>query len=222
MKRTRINKYIKDGLNSIGVVNDDEIIELLEQVDKLVIDYRARENLLRDKDIFKAILFEGKTQKEVAEKYNISHSRIHQICFRLYLRLKTVKCEQLKEQRSKRMNKERAREELRDRKILAEIEYNQSEDAKKKDNLLRYIQALDIAIESLEREDKLIELAEQNKWHTEQPQEDRQYLVTYYQECDLLIMCKWKNKQWYDTKGIALDNDRVVAWKKVEPYERKE
>ena len=47
------------------------------------------------------------------------------------------------------MNKERAREELRDRKILAEIEYNQSEDAKKKDNLLRYIQALDIAIESL-------------------------------------------------------------------------
>ena len=98
MKRTRINKYIKDGLNSIGVVNDDEIIELLEQVDKLVIDYRARENLLRDKDIFKAILFEGKTQKEVAEKYNISHSRIHQICFRLYLRLKTVKCEQLKEQ----------------------------------------------------------------------------------------------------------------------------
>ena len=34
--------------------------------------------------------------------------------------------------RSERMNKERAREELRDRKILAEIEYNQSEDAKKK------------------------------------------------------------------------------------------
>ena len=123
---------------------------------------------------------------------------------------------------SERMNKERAREELRDRKILAEIEYNQSEDAKKKDNLLRYIQALDIAIESLEREDKLLELAKQNKWHTEQPQEDRQYLVTYYQECDLLIMCKWKNKQWYDTKGIALDNDRVIAWKKVEPYKRKE
>ena len=123
---------------------------------------------------------------------------------------------------SERMNKERAREELRDRKILAEIEYNQSEDAKKKDNLLRYIQALDIAIESLEREDKLLELVEQNKWHTEQPREDRQYLVTYYQECDLLIMCKWKNKQWYDTKGIALDNDRVIAWKKVEPYERKE
>ena len=50
---------------------------------------------------------------------------------------------------SERMNKDRAREELRDRKILAEIEYNQSEDAKKKDNLLRYIKALDIAIESL-------------------------------------------------------------------------
>ena len=213
MKRTRINKYIKDGLNSIGVVNDDEIIELLEQVDKLVIDYRARENLLRDKDIFKAILFEGKTQKEVAEKYNISHSRIHQICFRLYLRLKTVKCEQLKEQRSKRMNKERAIEIF--------------ENIRNDDNILHFtheelLQALDIAIESLEREDKLIELAEQNKWHTEQPQEDRQYLVTYYQECDLLIMCKWKNKQWYDSKGIALDNDRVVAWKKVEPYERKE
>ena len=214
MKRTRINKYIKDGLNSIGVVNDDEIIELLEQVDKLVIDYRARENLLRDKDIFKAILFEGKTQKEVAEKYNISHSRIHQICFRLYLRLKTVKCEQLKEQRRKRMNKEQAIEILKAIKEEDDIKYCNYQE--------RYYKALDIAIESLEREDKLIELAEQNKWHTEQPQEDRQYLVTYYQECDLLIMCKWKNKQWYDTKGIALDNDRVIAWKKVEPYERKE
>ena len=140
-KRTRINKYIKDGLNSIGVVNDDEIIELLEQVDKLVIDYRARENLLRDKDIFKAILFEGKTQKEVAEKYNISHSRIHQICFRLYLRLKTVKCEQLKEQRSKRMNKERAIE------ILKTIRHNSTMQT---DYTIDDIdQALDIAIESL-------------------------------------------------------------------------
>lgn len=50
------------------------------------------------------------------------------------------------------MNKERAKEELRDRKILAEIEYNQSEDTKKKDNLLRYIKALDIAIDSLDNE----------------------------------------------------------------------
>ena len=118
---------------------------------------------------------------------------------------------------SERMNKERAIEIIKDLKQEAkvdepELKYTDEE----------YSQALDIAIESLEREDKLIELAEQNKWHTEQPQEDRQYLVTYYQECDLLIMCKWKNKQWYDSKGIALDNDRVVAWKKVEPYKRKE
>ena len=134
------------------------------------------------------------------------------------------------------MNKERAREILKGWKrdieehtkyVMAlknngrEFEANHYFEMPK-EKLDETTQALDIAIESLEREDKLIELAEQNKWHTEQPQEDRQYLVTYYQECDLLIMCKWKNKQWYDTKGIALDNDRVVAWKKVEPYERKE
>ena len=174
MKRTRINKYIKDGLNSIGVVNDDEIIELLEQVDKLVIDYRARENLLRDKDIFKAILFEGKTQKEVAEKYNISHSRIHQICFRLYLRLKTVKCEQLKEQRSKRMNKERAIELLKAIKEEDDIKYCNYQE--------RYYKALDIAIECIanaEIDNKII------KMQHDRIQELEQVIEKYKGELDL-------------------------------------
>ena len=137
---------------------------------------------------------------------------------------------------SERMNKERAKQEIiatrktyadKKQKLEEKNEFEKSELKRRENKSFIHlydnkINALDIAIESLEREDKLIELAEQNKWHTEQPQEDRQYLVTYYQECDLLIMCKWKNKQWYDSKGIALDNDRVVAWKKVEPYERKE
>ena len=127
------------------------------------------------------------------------------------------------------MNKERAKQFFKEIKEIAEKSNRENAEPiyDLAEELRGYseeqiIEFCDIAIESLEREDKLIELAEQNKWHTEQPQEDRQYLVTYYQECDLLIMCKWKNKQWYDTKGIALDNDRVVAWKKVEPYERKE
>ena len=124
------------------------------------------------------------------------------------------------------MNKERAIERLKQVKDNTIKLSTYAEIQEPEDNTIQILQeqkqALDIAIESLEREDKLLEIVEQNKWHTEQPQEDRQYLVTYYQECDLLIMCKWKNKQWYDSKGIALDNDRVVAWKKVEPVVRKE
>ena len=126
------------------------------------------------------------------------------------------------------MNKERAKHILENERdnLFDEIEYYEIGGVNVAKETREYLQALDIAIDSLETRYQMNDKGEitpiDNEWHTEQPQEDRQYLVTYYQECDLLIMCKWKNKQWYDTKGIALDNDRVIAWKKVEPYERKE
>ena len=143
------------------------------------------------------------------------------------------------------MNKERAREELRDRKILAEIEYNQSEDAKKKDNLLRYIQALDIAIDSLEqdRETKEKMWAKQlneceecevinNEWvdvKNELPNEKEEVLVFTDHKCMYLgsyQKTRYGKIKWFGFKDICeeieLFDEKVVAWKKVEPYERKE
>ena len=113
------------------------------------------------------------------------------------------------------MNKERAREELRDRKILAEIEYNQSEDTKKKDNLLRYIQALDIAIEGLQ-EDKFVLL---------QCTDGRIFVVDSKKSIDDLESesCK-KCKRIDELKEIRMETKIFTEnyFKELEPYERKE
>lgn len=134
------------------------------------------------------------------------------------------------------MNKDRAKEELRDRKILAEIEYNQSEDAKKKNNLLRYIQALDIAIECIanaEIDNKIIKMQhdriqelKDNEWvdvRDRLPSEDK------------LVVCVDKDNNYYlayfdydkdcfvhyDETTIK-GSENIIAWKIIEPYERKE
>ena len=122
---------------------------------------------------------------------------------------------------SERMNKERAREELRDRKILAEIEYNQSEDAKKKDNLLRYIQALDIAIESLEQNIQTIRV--EREFDISELDKGTDYLLTKMTEdfvrefvkANALEMIASETRDIHKTKAI-------FEVKVVEPYERKE
>ncbi len=122
---------------------------------------------------------------------------------------------------SERMNKEKAREELRDRKILAEIEYNQSEDAKRKDNLLRYIQALDIAIESLEQNIETIRV--EREFDISELDKGTDYLLTKMTEdfvrefvkANVLEMIASETRDIHKTKAI-------FEVKVVEPYERKE
>lgn len=74
-----------------GFESLDEIIRLLGKIEKLNMDNRSKENIKRDKAIFKAIYFEGKTYKEVAEKYNLSTSRIQQICWKICRRIKDAR-----------------------------------------------------------------------------------------------------------------------------------
>jgi hypothetical protein len=125
---------------------------------------------------------------------------------------------------SERMNKEKAREELRDRKILAEIEYNQSEDAKKKDNLLRYIQALDIAIESLQNDDliKRLENGECCKHSSNKVVAYNRDYLDENLEMEFDILKNTRDTVQAIRKGASDDEVAERLAKVVKPYERKE
>lgn len=113
------------------------------------------------------------------------------------------------------MNKERAREVLT--KIKERVEQEQEKlinnIARKsvyEHEIKRELQALDIAIESLD-----------NEWRTGTPQESGFYLVT--NGANKLDIRKY-DSGWYHDMYRRYTNEelKVIAWKKVEPYVRSE
>ena len=140
------------------------------------------------------------------------------------------------------MNKERAREilkdfsqQLNDRKVILPTN---SEIYKDNEDLL---QALDIAIDSIEHEEKCNKAINDSakaiakmqrlckKCHTNNewvdvrdrlPSDDKFYLVTANNELYIASYDNKTNNWWSETYDFSsLD---VIAWKKIEPYERKE
>lgn len=114
---------------------------------------------------------------------------------------------------SERMNNERAREILKEMKnarvvYLQDLSITKTEKRTERRN--QELQALDIAIESLD-----------NEWQTDTPKESGYYLVT--NGADKLDIRKYDNG-WYHDMYRRYTNEEleIIAWKKVEPYERKE
>ena len=72
------------------------------------------------------------------------------------------------------------------------------------------LEALDIAIDSLD-----------NEWQTDKPKESGYYLVT--NGANKVDIRKYDNGWYYDMyRRYTNEELEIVAWKKFEPYERKE